>query len=183
MKDIISKTKQEFDKILNFLKEDIASIRTGRANPAMVENVPIDVYGTKMTIKELASISAPEPRTLAITPWDNDNLVQIESGLRASNLGFNPIVDGKGIRINIPSLTEERRKEYVKLLHQKMEGGRVRIRQQREEAWKKIQHMEKESQIREDEKFKGKEELQKLVDEYNGKIDSLGKTKENELLT
>ena len=183
MKEMLNKTRQEFERIFNFLKEDLSSIRTGRANPAMVENILVDVYGTKMAVKELASISVPEPRSLLIHPWDSDNLSQIEAGLRQSSLGLNPIVDGKGIRINIPALTEEKRKEYIKLGHQKMESARVRIRQQREEAWKKIQKMEKEGLIREDGKFKGKDELQKLVDEYNRKIENLGLAKEKELMS
>jgi ribosome recycling factor len=182
-KALLMQKKGDFDKILDFYKTDIASIRTGRATPAMAEDIVVDMYGQKMTIKELASLSVPEPRTLSIQPWDKGAVEAIEGAIRKSDLGLNPIVDGETIRLNIPSLTEERRKEFIKLLKQKSEDARIKIRQLREDIWRKIQQLEKDGEIGEDQRFKGKEDLQKTVDEYNKKIEELEKKKEIELLS
>lgn len=182
-KDLINSKKPSFDGILNFYKSDVASIRTGRATPALVEDIGAEAYGQKMTIKELATITAPEPRSLIIQPWDKSVVAAIESAIRKSDLGLNPVVDGQIIRLNIPPLTEERRKEFIKLLKQKTEEARVKIRRIREEIWHKVQTMEHAHEISEDDKFKAKDDLQKLVDDYNQKIEDLEKKKEQELLT
>lgn len=182
-KELINQKKSSFDGVLDFYKNDIASIRTGRATPALVEDVVVDVYGQKMHIKELATITAPEPRSVLIQPWDKGVVEAIGGAIRKSDIGLNPVVDGQTIRLNIPPLTEERRKEFIKLLKQKSEGSRVKIRHIREEIWDKIQKMEKDGEIREDDKFKGRDELQKIVDEYNKKIEELETKKETELLT
>lgn len=168
---------------MGFYKNDIATIRTGRATPAIVEDVIVDAYGQKMRVKELATITAPEPRTLVIQPWDKGVLEVISGAIRKSEIGLNPIVDGQVIRLNIPSLTEERRKEFIKLLKQKTEEAKVKIRRIREEVWHKVQAMEHAREISEDDKFKAKEALQKIVDEHNKKIEELEKKKEQELLT
>ncbi len=183
IKDLINQKRLSFDAILDFYKTDVASIRTGRATPALVEDVIVDVYGQKMHVKELATITAPEPRSLLIQPWDKSAVSAIEGAIRKSDLGLNPVVDGQAIRLNIPSLTEERRKEFIKLLKQKTEESRVKIRRIREEIWHKVQTMEHAHEINEDDKFKAKGDLQKLVDEYNKKIEELEKRKEQELLT
>ena len=183
IKDLINQKRLSFDAILDFYKTDVASIRTGRATPALVEDVIVDVYGQKMHVKELATITAPEPRSLLIQPWDKSAVSAIEGAIRKSDLGLNPVVDGQAIRLNIPSLTEERRKEFIKLLKQKTEESRVKIRRIREEIWHKVQTMEHAHEINEDDKFKAKGDLQKLVDEYNKKIEELEKIKEQELLT
>ena len=182
-KDLLNQKKPSFDGVLEFYKNDIAAIRTGRATPSLVEDIVADAYGQKMHIKELATTTSPEPRSLIIQPWDKGVVAAIESAIRKSDLGLNPIVDGQAIRLNIPSLTEERRKEFIKLLKQKTEESRVKIRRIREEIWDKVQVMEKSNEIREDDKFKAKEDLQKLVDEYNQKIEILENMKEQELLT
>lgn len=183
IKDLINQKKASFDGIFEFYKNDIASIRTGRATPALVENVVVEAYGQRMTVKELATITAPEPRSLLIQPWDKGVVSAIEGAIRKSELGLNPVVDGQAIRLNIPVLTEERRKEFIKLLKQKTEEARVKIRHIREEIWHRVQTMERAHEISEDEKFKAKDDLQKLVDEYNKKIEELEKKKERELLT
>ncbi len=183
IKDFLNQKKPGFDGTLSFYKNDIATIRTGRATPALVEDVIVDYYGQKMRVKELATITAPEPRSLLIQPWDKGAVEAISGAIRKSEIGLSPVVDGQSIRLNIPSLTEERRKEFVKLLKQKTEEARIKIRKIREEIWDKIQKMEKEGEIREDDKFKGKEDLQKMVDEYNGKMEELEKKKEVELMT
>src|SRR3989344_8016242 len=171
-----------FEEILSFYKSDIAAVRTGRATPALVEDVAVDAYGQKMTIKELASISTPEPRTVVIQPWDKGVLEPISNAIRKSDVGLSPIVDGDLIRLSIPSLTEERRKDFIKLLKQKSEESKVKIRRLREAIWEKIQTMAQDGEIREDEKFRGREDLQKIVDEHNQKIEELEKKKEGELM-
>lgn len=168
---------------MGFYKNDIATIRTNRATPAMVEDIKVDYYGQNLCVKELASITAPEPRTLVIQPWDKGATEAISGAIRKSEIGLNPIVDGQIIRLNIPPLTEEGRRELIKLLKQKTEEARVKIRRAREEIWDRIQKMEKAGEIREDDKFRGKDELQKMVDEYNGKIGELEKKKEGELMS
>lgn len=179
----MNQKKSDFDKIFDFFKSDIATIRTGRANPAMVEDIEVDYYDQKYKIKELASINTPEPRMVVIQPWDKGAVEAISGAIRKSDLGLNPTVDGQIIRLNIPPLTEERRKEFIKLLKQKTEETRVKIRRVREEIWDKVQKMEKAHEIREDEKFKAKDDLQKQIDDFNKKIEELEKKKEGELMS
>lgn len=183
IKDFLNQKKPGFEGVLNFYKNDIATIRTGRATPSLVEDISVDYYGHRMRVKELATITAPEPRSLSIQPWDKGAVEAISGAIRKSEIGLNPVVDGQIIRLNIPPLTEERRKEFIKVLKQKTEETRVKIRHIREEAWDKIQKMEKDGEIREDDKFKGKDELQKMTDEYNKKIEEIEKKKEAELMT
>lgn len=182
-KNAVDRKKEEFEKSIEHFVVEIGQIRTGRANSALVENVMVDYYGTKTPLKQIASINVPESRLLVIQPWDKDGLVNIEAAIRDSDLGFNPNNDGQVIRINIPALTEERRKELVKVLNQRSEDARISIRNLREEAWKEIQEMEKEGKISEDEKFLGKDYLQKIVDEYNKKVDEIKEKKEGEIMT
>lgn len=184
-KDLLNSKKHSFDAALEFYKTDIASIRTGRATPALVEDIVVDAYGQnqKMHVKELATITAPEPRSLLIQPWDKGVVQAIEGAIRKSEIGLSPVVDGQTIRLNIPSLTEERRKEFIKLLKQKTEDARVKIRRIREDIWHKVQTMEHAHEISEDEKFKAKDDLQKMVDDYNKKTEELEKKKEQELLS
>lgn len=182
-KSIADGKKGDLEKSLEHLAEEIGKIRTGRANPALVENLMVDYYGTKTPLKQIASINVPESRLLVIQPWDKGALVYIESALRESDLGFNPNNDGQVIRINIPALTEERRKELVKLLNQRAEDAKISVRNIREEVWKEIQEAEKEGKMSEDDKFVGKDYLQKIVDEYNKKIEEIREKKENEIMT
>jgi ribosome recycling factor len=180
-KELFAVHKTQFDGVIDFYKMDIASIRTGRATPALVEDIEVEHYGQRMKIKELASIVVPEPRALLITPWDSAAVGPIENAIRKSSVGLQPIVDGKSVRISIPSLSEERRKEFIKALKHKAETARIKIRKVREDIWEKIQNMQKDGAIREDDKFKSKEDLQKMVDEHNKKIEELEKKKEEEL--
>lgn len=181
--EIISDKKKDLEKVIEHFKIELGKIRTGRANPAMVEDLLIDYYGTKTPLKQIASINIPEPRTISIQPWDRSALVLIESAIRESDLNMNPNNDGILIRINIPLLTEERRKEMVRILNQKAEEGRIGIRNVREEAWKDIQEMEKSGTISEDDKFKGKDKLQEVVDAYNKQIEEIRAKKEQEMMT
>jgi ribosome recycling factor len=180
---LIDKERGEFEKSIEYFKDEIARIRTGRASSALVENLSVDYYGAKSPMKQVASISVPEPRQIVIAPWDKDNLISIEKSIRESDLNLNPINDGQVIRINIPQLNEERRKELVKLLNQKAEEGRVSVRKRREDIWDLIQDLTRDGKISEDDKFQGKEKLQKVVDEYNNKIEEIRKNKEDEIMT
>lgn len=182
-KRIIDSKKTEMDGSIEHLNQEMGKIRTGRANPALVENLMVDYYGSRTPLKQIASINIPEARLIVIQPWDKDSLVAIESALRESDLGFNPNNDGQVIRINIPQLTEERRKELVKALNQRSEDAKIAIRNVREEAWKEIQESEKSGKMSEDDKFLGKDYLQKIVDEYNKKIEEARDKKEKEVMT
>lgn len=182
-KSIVDSKKTEMDGAIEHLNQEMGKIRTGRANSALVENLMVDYYGSKTPLRQIASINIPEARLIVIQPWDKDSLVSIESALRESDLGFNPNNDGQVIRINIPQLTEERRKELVKALNQRSEDTKIAIRNVREESWKEIQETEKAGKMSEDDKFLGKEYLQKIVDEYNKKIEEIRNKKEKDILT
>ncbi|OHB16974.1 MAG: ribosome recycling factor [Parcubacteria group bacterium RIFCSPLOWO2_01_FULL_40_65] len=180
-KQLIDNLKKEFNGILEFLKNDLAQIRTGRANPALVENVKVDAYGNKMNLKEVASILAPDAKTLLIQIWDKGLINSVVKGIEESRLGLTPNVEGQNIKLVMPPLIEERKKELTKLLHDKLEQSRIRIRRGRDEVWHKVQNLEKEKKISEDDKFRAKNDLQKVVDEYNGKVKEMGEGKEREL--
>ncbi len=180
--NIILDLKTDFEKILNHLKSEYAAIRTGRASIGLVENIIVECYGSKMPLNNLASISVPQPQTIFIQPWDKSIIKDIERAITVSGLGVNPIVDKDIIRVNIPSLTEERRKDLVKLVNKIEEEHKIRIRKIREDYMKKIDRMEENKEIREDEKFRLKEEVQEVVDEYNRQIEELTRKKEEEIM-
>lgn len=180
-KELIAQRKKDFEAAFDFAKNEAAAIRTGRAHASMVEDITADYMGTMLRIKELGAITTPEPRVLQIQPWDKGALAAIEKGIRDSSLGLNPVNDGTSIRLTIPSLTEERRKEYVKVLGQKMEEARIRVRQVREDILKKVQAAVKEKTAREDDARNAKDELQKIIDDFNKRLDELTKKKEQEL--
>lgn len=181
-KELIASRKKDFDAALESAKVEAAGIRTGRANPSLVEDIPVEYMGSRSKIKELASISAPEPRVIIIQPWDSAVVPLIEKAIRESSLGLNPANDGHTIRLTIPPLSEERRKEFAKILNQRIEEVRIRIRQTREDILKKVQNAVKDKTAREDEAFKAKDELQKIVDDLHKKIDEMVKKKEAELM-
>lgn len=172
----------EFDFITNYLQDELAKLRTGRANPALVEDLKADYYGTPTPFKQLGSIHVPEPRQLLIQPWDKNALLPIEKAVRESNLGLSPVNEGDKIRITLPELTEERRKELVKVANKIAEEARVQIRNTREEIWKEIKAGLERNEITEDDKFRFQEELQKMVDEQNRNIKELLEVKEKEIL-
>ncbi len=181
--EIIKQKKVEFEKAIEYLKGEASKVRTGRATPALVENVMVNYYGTKTPLKQIASISTPEPRSLVIQPWDRGAIGAIEGAIRESDLNLNPMNDGILVRINVPMLTEDRRREMVKILNQKTEEGRIALRSIREDAWKELQKIEADGGMSEDDKFKGKEKLQEVVDEFNRKIEEIRVTKEKEIMT
>lgn len=180
-KQIIEDIKPDLDKAVEFLKGELIKIKTSRANSAMVENIEVECYDQKLPIQQLATINVPKPRMITIQPWDKSILPDIEKALRKrSNLS--PAVDGEMIRVNIPALSEEQRKEYAKIVGEKEEEAKISIRHYREEAWKKIQELEREGEIREDDKFRGKDELQDLINEYNKKIEEIAENKKQEIM-
>jgi len=180
--EIIKKTKVDFDKVIDFFKKDIASIRTGRASTSLVENIIVDSYGTKMPLKQVASINILGSRVISIQPWDKTLNQAIEKAIAQSDLGVNPSSDQDSINIFLPPLTEEFRVSLSKILNEKSEDARVALRKVREDAWKEIQDSFREGLIREDDKFRGKDELQKVVDEYNQKIDHITEKKRKEIM-
>lgn len=178
---------QEFKKQLNAIlarfQQEIASLRTGRATPALVEDIEVESYDAKMPLKVLAAISSPDSRSLLITPWDKTNLPAIEKSLQSSSLGVNPITDKNTIRITLPALTEERRKEMTKILGRFSEDARIQARKAREMELRAVEREKESGNISEDEKFRRKSEIQKVVDETNAKIEEMRATKEKELLS
>jgi ribosome recycling factor len=164
------------------LEEDLTGIRTGRASPALVERVHIEYYGSPVPLQQLASISVPEARILLIRPFDATTLKTIERGILASDLGLTPNNDGKVIRLNLPPLTEERRRDLVKVVHGRLEESRVAIRNIRRDLMKDLREFEKEKLISEDELKKAEEELQKLTDKFVQQVDVVGQHKEKEIL-
>ena len=171
------------DKTYETLDRNLARLRTGRASTALVENLLVEYYGSKSPLKQIASISTPEPRTIMISPWDKNNLVNIEKAIKESQLNLQPNNDGQVVRINIPQLTEERRRDLTRVLNQKAEEAKISVRKIREEAWEEIQESEKSGQISEDDKFSGKESLQEVINEYNEKIQALRDVKEKDIMT
>lgn len=183
IKELIEDKKQSFENAVLHFADEAAKIRTGRAHPGLVENLMVDYYGTRTPLRQIANISIPEARQILIQPWDKGSLVLIEAAIRESDLGLNPGNDGMALRITLPSLTEETRKDFVKALNQRAEEARIAVRTVREEVWKDMQDLEKSGDISEDDKFSGKDELQKVVDEHNQRIETMRKKKEEEILT
>ncbi|OIP58370.1 MAG: ribosome recycling factor [Candidatus Moranbacteria bacterium CG_4_9_14_3_um_filter_45_14] len=183
MKALIAEKIPSFENVVEHFASEAAKIRTGRANPGLVEGLMVDYYGTKTPLRQIANIMIPEARQILIQPWDKGSLVSIEAALRESDLGLNPGNDGLALRITLPALTEDRRHDLVKTLNSKAEEGRIAIRTVREVLWKDIQEKEHAGEISEDDKFQGKDELQKVVDEYNKKLEIIREKKETEILT
>ncbi|MEP7162891.1 MAG: ribosome recycling factor [Candidatus Moraniibacteriota bacterium] len=183
IKELIDGERERFDQGIVHFNEEAAKLRTGRANPSLVENLLVEYYGTQTPLKQMAGVSIPEARQILISPWDKGSLTQIEAAIRESDLGLNPMNDGSVVRITLPALTEERRRELVKSLNQRAEEARIAIRNVREDIWKKIQELERQGTVSEDDKFHGKDELQKTIDEYNKKIEDIREKKEEEVMT
>lgn len=181
--DLVQNRKEDFDKAIDHVKKDISGLRTGRATPTLVEDIVVEAYGTRQPLKAVASISVTDARTLSIEPWDKGLLKAVETGLQNSQIGINPVNDGRVIRLPMPALTQERREELVKILHQKLEQGRIALRQMRETVKSEIDNAEKAKTIGEDEKFKAQKKLEDLVKDYNDRIRVLGEEKEKEINT
>lgn len=180
---IADQYKEDFQKAVEHVKHDMATLRTGRATPALVEDIPIDAYSTKQPLKAVASITIQDAKTIAVQPWDKTIIQAIEAGIRQSPIGVNPVNDGKLIRVPLPDLTQERRQELIKVLHQKLEAARIAVRQLREDVKAMIDDAEKNKEIGEDAKFREIEALEKLTKEMNEKIKTMGEEKEKEIQT
>lgn len=182
MDPILTDPNTKIETALHHFKVEIAGIRAGRANPALIENIPVEAYGTRMKLNEMGNISAPQPTLLTVQVWDASILQNVLKAILEANLGLNPSNEGTLIRLPIPPLTSERRAEFIKLLHQKMEEVKVAIRQIRQDfrnAWKK---QSDEGQFGEDEFFRREKLLQELIDKKIVEVDQLGKAKEEELI-
>ena len=182
IKDILNDAETRMRGAISVLHDDLAGIRTGRASPALVERLQVEYYGTPTPLLQLASISVPEPRTLTIKPFDATTLKVIEKAIQTSDLGLNPNNDGKVIHLNLPPLTEERRRDLVKRVHHRLEESRIAVRNIRRDSHNDLRDFEKEKLISEDDLERGEEDLQKLTDKYIEEIAQLGKTKEAEIM-
>lgn len=182
MKEIQNKLQQQMDKTIEALKFEFSTIRAGRANAQMLDKIRVDYYGTPTPINQVGSISVPEPRTLMISAWDKSAMKEIEKAIRNSDLGLNPTNDGEVIRINVPALTEERRKELCKQAKKASEEFKVRIRNERRDANDKLKKLEKEGEITEDELKKAQDNVQKMTDKYTKEIEALLETKEKDIM-
>ncbi len=182
-KQIIDEARSRMDKTLGDLRRDLATIRTGRASVHLLDNVSADYYGTLTPISQLATLHASEPNLITIQPWDVSQLAQIERAIMASNLGLNPNNDGKIIRVPVPPLTEERRKDLARQVGKIAEEHRTAIRQIRRDANDKLKKLQKDKGISEDEEYRGHDEIQKVTDQFIDDVDKLAKTKEEEIIS
>jgi ribosome recycling factor len=172
----------QMEKALEALRREFGSVRTGKASPALLDMVRVDAYGSKMPLNQVGTVTAPEPRMLVVQPWDKNLMADIERAIRSAELGLNPANDGTVIRVPVPALNEERRREMVKLLHRIGEEGRIAVRHARQEANKEIRKRQSDHEISEDDAHREMDRIQKLTDEYIGKVDHLLKSKEEEVM-
>lgn len=183
LQQILQDTHDKLEQTITHLKGDLATLRTGQATPALVESLTVSAYETTMELKELAAISAPEPTTVVIQPWDENIVENIEKALAESDLGVNPAVEGTTIRVPVPQLSEERRQEILKTIGEKAEAARIAVRNIRQEKIKASDNLCDEGKISEDEHETFKGEVQDLVDQYNQRIGELRKAKEVEIIS
>ena len=182
LKEVYREAETRMKGAIQALEEDLAGIRTGRASPALLERLPVEYYGSPTPLIQLATISVPEPRALLIKPFDGSTLKVIERAILASDLGLTPNNDGKSIRLNLPPLTEERRRDLVKVVHNRVEEARVAASNVRRDSIRDLREFEEEKMISEDERKKGEEELQKITERYIEEINAVGERKEKEIL-
>jgi ribosome recycling factor len=180
--DVLKETRRKMDKVLEVMARDLSRVRTGRASVALLEGIKVDCYGTSMPIAQVASLAAPEPRLLTVQPWDPTVLGDIEKAILKSDLGLTPMNDGKIIRLPIPALTTERRKDLVKMVKKMEEEAKVALRNVRREANEDLKEMKKEKLLPEDEAHKGQDEVQKITDEYTKKVEAQAAEKEKEIM-
>jgi len=178
----LQKAKQRMESALESLRREFAGVRTGKASPQLLDTIRVEAYGSRVPLNQVGTVAAPEPRMLTVQPWDRSLMKDIERALRESDLGLNPSNDGQIIRIPIPALTEERRREYVRLLHKLSEEGRVAIRQARKDANEEIRQRQKKEGLSEDDVHREEKEVQKLTDQYIAKVEEMLKHKEAEVM-
>lgn len=182
VKETVAQARTRMGKAAGDLQHELASVRTGRASTALLDHLKIDYYGAPTPLNQVATLGVPEPSLLTVQPWDMGLLAAIEKAIRSSDLGLNPVNDGKLLRVPIPALTEERRKDLVKHIHTVLEKHRLTVRNIRRDSNEALKKLLKDKVISEDDEHKGIDEIQKLTDEFIGKIDAQGKAKEQELL-
>jgi len=182
IKDLLKDTEERMDKAVDALRDNLMTIRTGRASPALVERLPVEYYGTLTPLNQMATISVPEPRLLAIRPWDPTALANVAKAILKSELGLTPSNDSKIIRLSIPRLTEERRQELVKVVGKRVEEGKVTIRNIRRDAIEDLREMESEKMISEDELYRAKDDVQEITNKFEAKMDEIGHDKEQEIM-
>jgi len=180
--DLYKETESRMSKAIKAMKQELNSIRTGRANPSLIETLPVEYYGTDTPLQELANISVPEARTLLIRPFDPSSLENIERAILKSDLGLMPNNDGENIRLNLPTPTEERRKELVKMVGTKSEESRITIRNIRRDIIRDLREFEDENLITEDDLHRGQEKIQEITDHFIDQVDTLSERKENEIM-
>ncbi|OGE84924.1 MAG: ribosome recycling factor [Candidatus Doudnabacteria bacterium RIFCSPHIGHO2_02_FULL_46_11] len=183
VQEVISSKHEDFTKSVEHFKGELSVLRTGRASTGLVDLIPIEAYGAVQPLRDLAQITVPESRQILVQPWDKSILANIEKSIQTSSLGVNPVNDGNAIRISLPALTEERRKELAKVVGQHAEAARVSVRSVRESAMKELKRLDETDEISEDERFRGEEQLQKKVDELNKQIKEIAEAKEKEIMT
>lgn len=182
IKELIHDTEKRMRSSIQSLEDDLTAVRTGRANPGLIEKLSVEYYGSPVPLMQLATISVPEPRQLLVRPFDAGSIKNIEKAIQSSELGLTPINDGKVIRLNLPPLTEERRRELIKFVNNRLEEARVAVRNIRRDAIKDLRDFQEEKMISEDDQRNGEEEVQKLTDKYGEEIGEIGKKKEMEIL-
>jgi ribosome recycling factor len=182
IEDVLSDASSRMGKTIESLKKDLATVRTGRATPALVDNIKVDYYGAPTPLKQIATISAPEARLLVIQPWDNSTIGEINKAIQRSDLGLNPSSDGHLIRLSVPPLSEERRRDLVKVVHKKTEDGRVALRNIRRDALEMLRDLEREKEISQDEQRRAQERLQEITDKFIAEAGKAAEAKEAELL-
>lgn len=179
---LIEDTREQMQKAVDAVRREFSAVRSGKATPALLDTVRVEAYGSKMPLNQVASVHTPEPRLIVVQPWDKTVIPAIEKGIQAADLGLNPSNDGNVVRVPIPALTEERRKDLVRMLHKMAEEGRVGVRHARQEANKEIKRSEQAHEVSEDEARRKQDEVQKLTDEFVARIDELLKSKEEEVM-
>ncbi len=177
-----SNFKNELKKVEEFLAKEYSQLSAGRASPMVLDSVSVEVYGAFQPVKNVASISIEDPKTLRIAPWDKSQIKAIEKAITVANLGLSTAVDESGIRLIFPQLTTETRQKLAKVLKEKLEESRITVRRERERVWEEIQEMEKNAKMTEDEKFRAKDDLQKVIDEANGNLEKVFEKKETEIM-
>jgi ribosome recycling factor len=182
VKETMAQAKTRMGKALEDFRHDLATVRTGRASASLLDHIKVEYYGTPTPLNQVATLGVPEPSMLTVQPWDPSLLSLIDKAIRSSDLGLNPVNDGKVLRVPIPPLTEERRKELVKHLHKVLENHRTAIRNIRRDSNEELKRLLKDKRISEDEEKRALEDVQKLTDEFIGKLDSQGVSKEREIM-
>ena len=177
-----SQFKTELKKVEDFLHKEFTQLNIGRASPMVLDGVSVESYGSRMPLKNVANVSIEDPKTLRIAPWDKSQVKEIEKAIIASNLGLSVATDDQGLRVIFPQLTTETRGPLVKVLKEKLEEARITVRRERENVWKDVEQKERDAKLTEDEKFRAKEDLQKLIDEVNNNLESIFEKKEREVM-